>query len=276
MTLAPALFVSHGAPTIALEEGGLGAALRAFAAATPRPVAALAVSAHWTTPREIGIASAVHHRLVYDFAGFPEALYRIRWPVFGAPDVAARAAALVEAAGFHARLDPVRGLDHGAWIPLRFLFPEADVPVVQLALLDAPPDALARLGAALAPLRREGVLLLASGGLVHNLGEVRLGDPGEPDPWAREFDAWAAARIAALDLEGLARWRTDAPHGARAAPTPEHLAPVFVALGARLPGDRVETVHDAISDGNLGMRSFALRPAGPPAGDSTQHERSDP
>jgi 4,5-DOPA dioxygenase extradiol len=269
---APVLFVSHGAPTVALERGGFEGALAAFAASTPRPRAILVVSAHWTTPWEIGITSAARHRLIYDFAGFPDALYRISWPAPGAPDVAARAAALLEAAGFRARLDPVRGLDHGAWIPLRLAYPEADVPVAQLALPELEAPVLLRLGAALAPLRDDGVLVVASGGLLHNLRLVRLDDPAAPpDPWAREFDAWAAARIAALDVDGLARWREEAPYAARAAPSPEHLDPLFVALGARRDGDRPETIFDEIRHGNLGMRSFALRPPGPPAGPPPQH-----
>lgn len=270
---AGVLFVSHGAPTVALEPGGLGAALAAFAAAEPRPSAAVVVSAHWTSGRELGITSAARNRIVHDFGGFPDELYRLRWPAPGAPDLAARAAALLEAAGFRTRLDPLRGLDHGAWIPLRFAWPEAEVPVVQVALPLADPGGLAKMGAALAPLRGEGVLVVASGGVVHNLGLVRLDARGAaPDPWAVEFDAWVAARIAALDVDGLARWREEAPHAERAAPTSEHLAPLFVALGARVAGDRPETIYDAIHHGNLAMRSFALRPVGrqpghePPAG----------
>lgn len=263
MTRAPVLFVSHGAPTMALEQDGFASVLRAFAASVGRPPAILVVSAHWTTPWEIGITSAARHRLIYDFSGFPEALYRIQWPAPGAPDVAARAAALVEAAGFRARLDPVRGLDHGAWIPLRLAWPEPEIPVAQLALPEVAPEILLRLGAALAPLREEGVLLVASGGLLHNLRLVRLGEEGAPpDAWAQEFDAWAAARIAALDVDALAHWRDEAPHAERAAPSPEHLDPLFVALGARAPGDRVETLTEEIRNGNLGLRSFALRPAG--------------
>jgi 4,5-DOPA dioxygenase extradiol len=265
MTAAPVLFVSHGAPTVALEQGAFADALARFGAAV-RPRSVLIVSAHWTTPWEIGITSAARHRLIYDFSGFPEELYRIQWPAPGAPDVAARAAALLEGAGFRARLDPVRGLDHGAWVPLRLAFPGADVPVAQLALPAVAPEMLLRLGAALASLRAEGVLLVASGGLLHNLGLVRFDETAAPDAWAREFDAWAAARIAALDVEALLRWRDEAPHAKRAAPSSEHLDPLFVALGARLPADRVELLHQDIRYGNLGMRSFVLRPAGEQAG----------
>ncbi|HEX9402601.1 MAG TPA: class III extradiol ring-cleavage dioxygenase [Anaeromyxobacter sp.] len=266
MTRAPVLFVSHGAPTVALETGGLGSALGAFAAALGRPRAIVVVSAHWTARRELGLTSAPRHRLTYDFGGFPRELYELQWPAPGAPDVAARAAALLEGTGYRAALDPGRGLDHGAWIPLRLGWPAADVPVVEIALPEGEPPLLARMGAALAPLRDEGILLVASGGLVHNLSRVRLEEPeGAPDDWAVRFDAWCAERIANLDLHGLARWREDAPDALLAQPTPEHLAPVFVALGAQGPGDRVETVHEGIRHGNLSMRSFALRPGGIPA-----------
>lgn len=267
MTRTPVLFVSHGAPTIALETDGLPAALAAFAARTPRPRAIIAVSAHWGAHREIGITSAPYHRLIHDFGGFPEELYRLEWPAPGAPDLAARAAARLEAAGFRALLDPGRGLDHGVWIPLRFAYPEADVPVVQIALPDEAPAVLARMGAALAPFRDEGVLLVASGGIVHNLARVRLDAPGAPpDPWAVRFDAWAAERIAALDLHALERWRGE-PDAELAQPTPEHLAPLFVALGAQAPGDRPETLHAEIRHGNLSLRTFALHPGAP----STPH-----
>jgi 4,5-DOPA dioxygenase extradiol len=256
---APVLFVSHGAPTIALEGGPLPEALARFGAAHPSPRAVAVVSAHWTTEWVVGITNAEHHRLIYDFGGFPDELYRLQYPAPGAPDVAARAAALLDAAGFPARLDPVRGLDHGAWIPLRLAWPDPRVPVVQIALPEVPPEALLRFGAALAPLRDEGVLLLASGGAVHNLSEVRLGDAGPADPWARAFDGWLAERIAALDADGLARWRDRAPNAALAAPTPEHLDPLLVAIGARHGGDRVEILHEGFQHGNLSLRSFALR-----------------
>jgi len=266
MTRAPVLFVSHGAPTVALEADGFASALRAFAASIGTPRAIAVVSAHWTARREIGITSAARHRLIYDFAGFPRALYELQWPARGAADVAARAAALLEGIGFHARLDPAHGLDHGAWIPLRLAWPAADVPVVELALPEAEPATLARMGAALAPLRDDGVLLVASGGIVHNLAEVRLSGPEDPpDAWAVRFDAWCAEKIAALDLHGLGRWREEAPDAELAQPTPEHLAPLFVALGAQAPGDRPVTIHEGIRHGNLSMRSFALLSGGDPA-----------
>jgi 4,5-DOPA dioxygenase extradiol len=266
MSRAPVLFVSHGAPTVALEEDRPFARALAAFGGQHRPRAVAALSAHWTSRGEVGVTGTDRPPLIYDFAGFPEALYRIRYPAPGAPDVAARAVALLGSAGFRADIEPTRGLDHGAWVPLRLAWPAADVPVVQIAVPDAAPEALLRFGAALAPLRDDGVLLLASGGVVHNLGRVRFGAPDSAtsDRWAAEFDAWCAERIEALDAEGLARWQS-APGAALAAPTPEHLDPLLIAIGARSPGDRVETLHTGFQHGTIGMRSFALRPGGDPA-----------
>ncbi|HSN93329.1 MAG TPA: class III extradiol ring-cleavage dioxygenase [Anaeromyxobacteraceae bacterium] len=259
MSAAPVLFVAHGAPTVALEGGPYAAALAALGASCPRPRALAVVSAHWTTDWTVGITSAERHRLIYDFGGFPEALYRLEYPAAGAPEVAARAAELLDAAGFHPRLDSVRGLDHGTWIPLRLAWPAADVPVVQIALPEVPAEALIRFGRALAPLRDEGVLLLASGGVVHNLGAVRFGDQGPVDHWARAFDEWISGRLEARDQEALVRWRELGPHADLAAPSTEHFDPLLVAVGAGREEDRLETVHRGFQHGNLSMRSVALR-----------------
>ena len=259
MSATPVLFVSHGAPTVALETGPYAAALALFGAAHPRPRAVAVVSAHWTTDWVVGITNAERHRLIYDFGGFPEALYRLEYPAPGELQISARAAALLDAAGFRARLDSVRGLDHGAWIPLRLAWPAADVPVVQIALPEVPAEALVRFGRALAPLRDEGVLLLASGGVVHNLSAVRFGDEGPADHWARAFDEWIADRLVARDEAALVRWRELAPYAELAAPTTEHFDPLLVAVGAGRPEDRLETVHQGFQHGNLSMRSIALR-----------------
>ena len=264
MTREPVLFVSHGAPTVALEHGPYAEALARFAAAHPAPRALAVVSAHWTAAGPVGITSAGHHRLIYDFGGFPDELYALQYPAPGSPAVAARAAALLQAAGFTARLDPVRGLDHGVWIPLRLAWPGARIPVVQIALPEAPAEVQLRFGAALAPLREDGVLLVASGGVVHNLRRVRFGDTAV-DPWALAFDAWVAERVDELDAAALARWRERGPEAALAAPSPEHFDPLLIAMGARAPEDRAATLHAGFAHRNLSMRSFALRsPAGVP------------
>ena len=230
----PVLFVAHGAPTLALAPGRWGEDVAAFAAAMPRPRAIAVVSAHWTTGSEVGVTSAAQHRLIYDFSGFPEALYRIRWPAPGAPEVAARVAALLEGAGFRARLDPVRGLDHGAWVPLREGWPEADVPVVA----DRPARGRARPAL---PVRGRARATPGRGGAPRGERRHRPQPPPRPvrrsrgrrRPVGGPFDAWVAERVAAGDLDGLARWRDEGPHAALAAPTPEHLDPLFVALGAQ-------------------------------------------
>jgi 4,5-DOPA dioxygenase extradiol len=274
VSLAPVLFVSHGAPTVALDPGAFGAALAAFVARLSRPRAILVVSAHWTTGSEVRVTSAARHELVHDFSGFPAPLYEIRWPAPGAPDVAARAVAHLEAAGFRARLDPDRGLDHGAWVPLRIGWPDPVIPVVQVSLPEVPPAALVRFGAALSALRAEGVLLLFTGGVVHDLAQLRWDRPeGPPDPWAAAFDAWVAARLEPLDVGGLARWREEAPHAGLAAPTSEHLDPLLAAAGAAQLGDVPSTIHAGFTFGNLSMRSVAfLPPGGSPAPSDARKE----
>jgi 4,5-DOPA dioxygenase extradiol len=258
---APVLFVGHGAPTMALDPGPAGAALARFGDTHPRPHAVLAVSAHWQAGRELGVTSALVNHAMHDFGGFDDALYELRWPAPGAPDLAARAAAALEGAGFRTRLEPARGLDHGVWIPLRIMYPAADVPVVQVALPMLPPAELSRFGAALASLREEGVLVLCSGGLVHNLSQIRLGASGaEVEEWAASFSEWVAGRLADSDAKGLLRWREEAPGAALAVPTTEHLDPLFVALGARAPDDRLEWVHRGIELGSLDLGSFAWMP----------------
>jgi 4,5-DOPA dioxygenase extradiol len=260
MSRAPVLFVSHGAPTEALEVDGWTEALARFGRETPSPRAIVAISAHWVTHRTLGVTSAEAPETIPDFYGFPDPLYRIQYPSPGDPALAAGIVERLDGAGFDAALDPLRGLDHGAWSPLLHAFPLAEIPVVQVSLPPLLPADLLRFGAALAPLREEGALLLASGGAVHNLGEVSFDDKERsPRPWAAEFDGWVAARVAELDVAALVRWKAEAPHAQRAHPSTEHFDPLLVALGARLPGDAPAPIHEGFTYGTLSMRSFALR-----------------
>lgn len=263
MSRAPLAFVSHGAPTVALENDAYHAALRAFGARAPAPRAIAVVSAHWLTRGAVAVTGARRHRVIHDFAGFPAELYRLDYAAPGDPALAEEAVRLLAAAGLPAGVDPDRGLDHGAWVPLQIAWPAANVPVVQLSLpADEEPLALHALGRALAPLRERGVLILGSGGLVHNLGQLRWGEKDRaPEPWAAAFDAWMAARLAAGDVEALLRYRERAPHAVRAAPTTEHLDPLFVALGAAAPAERAATIFEGFHYGSLGMRSIELREA---------------
>jgi 4,5-DOPA dioxygenase extradiol len=208
------------------------ASLRAWGATWPRPSAVLCVSAHREeTP--LSLTAAGRPGTVHDFYGFPRELYALRYPAPGAPAVAGRAAALLAAASLPARLDPDAGLDHGAWAPLLVALPAADVPVVQLSLpARSRLDTCAAMGNALAPLRDEGILLLGSGNLVHNLREADLSAVDLPvEPWAAEFDEWVAKRIAAGDVDALVSL-AGAPNARLAHPTLEHYAPVVVCAAA--------------------------------------------
>jgi 4,5-DOPA dioxygenase extradiol len=261
MTRTPVLFVSHGAPTEALAVDDWTRALARFAREAGAPKAIVAVSAHWVSHRGVAVTTAERPETIHDFYGFPDPLYRIQYPAPGDPALAAQVVERLTGAGFPAVGDPARGLDHGAWSPLLHGWPLAETPVVQVSLPAILPADLLRFGAALAPLRDEGVLLLASGGAVHNLGEIAFDDERRaPRGWAVEFDAWVGERVAALDAPGLVRWRAEAPHAQRAHPTTEHFDPLLVAIGARLPGDAPRMIHEGFEYGTLSMRSFALRP----------------
>lgn len=258
MSIQPMLFVSHGSPMLALDrKHPYAQALESFARALPeRPKAVLAVSAHWQSA-EPRVSSRARPGILHDFQGFPEALYELDYPALGDPELAARAAGLLRAADLEATEDPGRPLDHGVWAVLRHLFPAADLPVVQVSLPRWEPRRLLALGAALGPLRREGVLLLASGGLVHNLGAVDFGAPdGAADPWALEAEAWIMERLAQGRREDLLEHRERWPRSRRAAPTNEHLDPLFVALGAAVDA-APRTVFEGWQLANMSLRTLA-------------------
>jgi 4,5-DOPA dioxygenase extradiol len=244
--ILPSCFVAHGAPTLALD-ARKGADLTAWAHELPRPRAIVAISAHWETSAP-AIGTIETQPLIYDFGGFPRALYEVEYPAPGAPEVAARVEELLAPLGAPDRTR--RGLDHGVWVPLVHMYPRADVPVLQVSLV---PDPLA-LGRLLLPLRQEGVLLLASGVLVHNLGAVDFHDRSAPPDWALEFDQWCERTLLARDLTTLADWRARAPHAEQAQPTADHFAPVLVAAGASAEGDRVSFPVTGFEMGSLSRR----------------------
>jgi 4,5-DOPA dioxygenase extradiol len=267
VTTLPTVFVSHGSPMHALEPGAAGKAWAGLAASLPRPRAILIASAHWETnvPMLTGNAGPP---TIHDFGGFPEPLYRLRYPAPGSPELARRARALLGEAGFTAAIDGCRGLDHGAWSPLLHMYPQADVPVVQLSLQpELGPRHHYRLGRALARLADEGVLLVGSGHMTHNLRDWMRGAHGPaPMPYAQEFQSWVHGRIEAGDHDALAEYRSRAPHAVRAHPTDEHFLPLFLALGAAGEGARPVRAYDAIEDGALAMDAYAFHPAPVAAG----------
>ncbi|MFJ4290400.1 DODA-type extradiol aromatic ring-opening family dioxygenase [Cupriavidus sp. NPDC089707] len=285
--MLPALFISHGSPMLAIDPGPTGAAFDALGerlrAQPPRAV--LVVSAHWIYST-LAVSRRERQEAWHDFGGFPRELYALRYDAPGSPELAARVKALVESAaipgaGFVGE-DDERPLDHGAWMPMRHFFPDADVPVVQLAMNPyLAPTVQIEIGRALAPLREEGVLVLASGSFTHNLQEV-FGSGGRRDqhgpqaePYVEAFRGWMRdaldEALATGDTSRIADYRAQAPYARRAHPTDEHLLPFYVALGAALgpraagagtPAASVVRVADEVTYGVLAMDSFVFEGIG--------------
>jgi 4,5-DOPA dioxygenase extradiol len=226
----------------------------------PRPKAIVVVSAHWETSGGPAVSLAAQPETIHDFGGFPQALFDITYPAPGAPEVAAHAAALFEAAGIPVGRSAQRGLDHGAWVPLSLMYPDADVPVMQVSLVrGASPAAHEQLGQALAQLRHEGVLVIGSGSLTHNLYEFRGQPVDAPAPhWVSEFENWMRERLEANDSAALLDYHKRAPSAAQNHPSEEHLLPLFVAMGAAGAGAKAQLLHSSIEHGVLAMDAYAF------------------
>ncbi|WP_088279200.1 dioxygenase [Ideonella sp. A 288] len=264
-TIAP-LFLSHGSPMTALEPGAAGAFLSALGpaidAASGHPKAILAISAH-TLTREPVLLAAPRHDTVHDFYGFPDALYQLRHDSPGEPALAQRVAGLLSAAGIAVHTSPEGGLDHGIWTPLRFAWPAADVPIVPLGFPPYwSPERLFALGRALAPLADEGVLVMASGSITHNLrlvfGGARPALDAPEIATSAAFRNWFAQRSAAADWPALFDYRAQAPNAVLMHPTDEHLLPFYVAAGAAGAHPAGRRLHDSITYGCLGMDAYAF------------------
>ena len=250
----PALFLGHGSPMNAIEQSEFRREWAQAARGIPRPAAVLCVSAHWET-RGVRVTAAERPETIHDFYGFPDDLYRLHYEAPGAPELAERVAKMTGAV-----CDPSYGLDHGAWVPAMLGWPEADVPIFQLAVQPymTPAHHLA-LGRKLAPLREEGILVLGSGSATHNLRRLMRGQHAvPPEPWARAFDDWLAETLAKGDEAALANYRTEAPHARDAHPTDEHFLPLHVAFGAAGKGARGKPLHRSFTSGNLSMAAYAF------------------
>lgn len=257
MSKLPAVFVSHGAPTYALEPGVAGAQLRALTGALGKPRAIVIVSPHWMTSG-VKVTTSTRPETIHDFGGFSPELYEIQYPAPGAPEVAARAAQLLKSAGMTVRLDDDRGLDHGAWVPLMHMYPDADVPVVQVSIpFDADERQAFALGRALAPLADDGVLIIGSGSLTHNLYEFRMGDVQGAD-YVHEFSAWMLNAVGEGNTSGLMDALNLAPHAKRAHPTTDHYLPLLVALGAAAHPTPTTVLDGGIRHGVLAMESYVF------------------
>lgn len=260
--LQPALFVPHGAPTFALRPGAAGAAMVAAARALALPRAIIIVSAHWDTAIPT-VGFAERPETIHDFWGFPEELYSLRYPATGCREAANEVVAAIKAAGLPVGEDSEQGLDHGAWIPLRLMFPDADVPVIPLSIQSrgGPQQAYA-LGRALAPLAGRGFLVIASGNLTHNLRDYQLAarNNGQTPAYVRQFTDWLAEHLQAGDISTLLDYRRQAPGGAQAHPSDEHLLPLFVALGAGGDTAQAERFHAGIDDYVIAMDAYTFSP----------------
>lgn len=257
MSLAPSLFVSHGAPTFALERSAPAKALQAYARSQTQPAAVVVVSAHWQTPglrvQAAGVPATIH-----DFSGFPAALYQLQYPAPGAPALAAEIQRKCVAAGLPAQLDTTRGRDHGAWVPLMHLFPRGDVPVLQVSLPQmASPGLACKLGLLLRPLRERGIWVLGSGSLTHNLHELQP-QGSAPAAYVQTFIDGVERALYDGDVDTLIGYRQRIEGGARAHPSEEHYLPLLVAVGAALPGERPRRIAEGIEYGVLSMAAYAF------------------
>ncbi|PKM24331.1 MAG: dioxygenase [Gammaproteobacteria bacterium HGW-Gammaproteobacteria-13] len=252
----PSLFISHGSPMLALQPGASGPALARLANQLPKPRAIVLVSAHWES-RELRVGSAAQPQTWHDFGGFPAELYQVQYPAPGNPTLAAEIIQLLAAANLPAQLDAERPLDHGAWVPLTLMYPQADIPVVQVSLPSQQGPALQRqVGQVLASLRTQGVLLIGSGSITHNLGELDWhAGPDVIEPWAQAFRDWIVEKLTEQDHAALQDYRRQAPFAVRNHPSDEHLLPLFFAEAA---GGQFKVEHSGFTLGALGMDIYSF------------------
>ncbi|QFG31825.1 dioxygenase [Pseudomonas umsongensis] len=247
----PSLYISHGSPMLALEPGASGPALARLATEMPRPDAIVIVSAHWESD-ELLVGGNPQPDTWHDFGGFPRALFEVQYPAPGNPDLAAQVVNMLQANALPARIDSTRPFDHGVWVPLSLMYPQADIPIVQVSLPTRGGPALqARVGKALSGLREQGVLLIGSGSITHNLRELDWhAGPESVQPWAKVFRDWMIDKLAANDEAALHDYRRQAPNAVRNHPSDEHLLPLYFARGA---GGPFSIAHQGFTLGALGM-----------------------
>lgn len=255
----PTIFLSHGSPMMAIEDSPAGRFLDGLGTALPRPRAIVVASAHFLADRPT-LGAHAHPHTVHDFGGFPGPLYQLGYPAPGSPELAEAIATRLAQADLAGKIRPGHGLDHGVWVPLRRMYPGADIPVVPLSV-NPLADAAEHLavGRALAGLRSEGILVIGSGGFVHNLGDLDWHHKDAPlAAWAAEFSSWMHDKLSLHDWPALLSWQDLAPHAHRAHPTVEHLMPLFVALGAAGAVPDVEVLHRSHELGTLALDAFAF------------------
>ncbi|MGH7051366.1 MAG: DODA-type extradiol aromatic ring-opening family dioxygenase [Acetobacteraceae bacterium] len=259
--MMPTLFVSHGSPMTAIADSPARRFLAGLGAELPRPRAILIASAHWETA-EPTVNAVARNETIHDFYGFPPALFAISYNPPGAPELAREIVTSLRSAGFAAIIDPARGLDHGAWVPLSLAYPEADIPALEISVqTELGPRHHFALGQALAALRARDILILGSGSFTHDLrrfGRGRAGIDAPETPDVTEFSAWMDEKVRAYDVASLLDYRRLAPHARDEHPTEEHLLPLFVALGAAGEHVRAARLHNSVEFGFLRMDTYAF------------------
>ncbi|USG64752.1 dioxygenase [Brevibacillus ruminantium] len=250
----PSLFLAHGAPLLAIESNAYTQALRQLAEELPRPKAILIFSAHWESAVQ-AVGTTEYQSTIHDFGGFPQELYEIQYPAKGDPGLAAETIRLMADAGISAKAEPVRGLDHGAWVVLRLMYPKADIPVVSLSVNPLlPPAKQYEIGKALQPLRDRDILIIGSGGTVHNFSYINMrSNTGAGDAWAVQFEEWLKEKIEAWDTESVFSYETLAPHARQAVPAhgQEHFVPLLYAMGAADEARVAARTHISFRYGSL-------------------------
>jgi 4,5-DOPA dioxygenase extradiol len=258
----PTLFLSHGSPLLAMADSAARRFLTGLGSRLPRPSAIVVLSAHHDAER-VEVTSSAQPQTIHDFGGFPRELYELEYRAPGAPDLAARVRELLAAADIDAALEPRRGLDHGAWIPLLLMYPAADLPVVQVSIDTARDPAWhLALGRALRPLRNSDVLVIGSGGATHNLGlymyAAGRGEHAAPPPWVAQFNDWLADAIDERRYDDLLHYRERAPYAAENHPTQEHFLPLFASLGAARDEEHGVRIHASYDRGLLSLDDYAF------------------
>ena len=246
----PGLFISHGSPMLAIEPEQIGAAMNRLSINLPRPRAIIVMSAHWES-QALEVSTSTRPETWHDFNGFPRELYDIHYPAAGDPILAERLIDMLQQAGLHAHANVLRPRDHGVWMPLLHLYPEADIPIVQISLpIELSAKVIYKIGQVLSILRQEQILLIGSGSITHNLAELIWSDEQANTPhWASTFRNWVVQQLTNDDFEAVLNWQ-NAPFIRQNHPTLEHLAPLFFAMGT---GHRFSVVHSSFSMGSLGM-----------------------
>lgn len=250
-------FLSHGSPTLVIDDVPAHHFLRGLGATIPKPDAILVVSAHWETNAPT-VNAVAHNHTIHDFGGFPRELFEMQYSANGCPEIAQLTAELLGKSGFPTQIDNVRGLDHGAWVPLKLMYPNADIPVFQLSIQShMGPKHHFDIGRAIAPLREKNIAIIASGSFTHNLREIKWAG-GEEETWSKDFAAWFDNALNINSMDDLLNYRRLAPYAIQNHPTDEHLLPIFVAMGAASENWQAERLHTSATFGSLRMDAYSF------------------